>query len=89
MFAECARNAVNVEFLFDFADSGDLIFGCRLRPYGRRAPKNKMALGGGYTVLEAVCQAIEKAKAQRWETLDWSARPWATESKADDALWFG
>jgi len=84
----CAENLVNVEFVFDFDGNGACLFGVRLRPYGKRAPKNKMVLGGGRTSLEALQQAVDKARANRWENIDWSARPWLVDQPAATGTWF-
>lgn len=88
LLAEAGRNFCNVEFLFDFSGDGDVHYGVRLRPYGRRAPRDKMVLGAGWTAEEALAQAVGKAKAGRWEKLDWALRPWGTEEAANGAGWY-
>jgi len=59
--------------------------GVRLRTFGRKLPKGRMVVAGGDTFEEAMGNALAKAKSGRWETLDWSARPW--EVRTDD--WSG
>lgn len=88
LLEECGRNYCNVEFVFDWDSAGDPLYGCRLRPYGSRAPKNKMALGGGRTSLAALQEAVEKAAAGRWETLDWAARPWSVAEAGKKNDWY-
>ena len=89
LLAQCGKNAMNVEFLYGMDATGDVLFGFRLRPFGRRYPKNKMVLGSGFTAESALREAVEKAKAGRWESIDWAARPWETHTNAEDALWIG
>lgn len=88
LLAEAGKNWCNVEFLFDFTGDGDVCFGVRLRPYGRRAPRNKMVLGKGWTAQEALQEAVDKAKEGRWETLDWASRPWPTKESNDGQGWY-
>lgn len=85
LLLECGREACNVEFFFGYDGAGDALFGVRLRPYGKSAPKDRMVLGGGYTAEEALTVAVGKARQGRWELLDWAARPWEVKQRGEGA----
>lgn len=61
--------------------------GIRLRPYSKRLPAHRMVLGAGPTFIEALEDALVKAKAGRWESLNWSARPWGVSAAPNVGLY--
>ena len=67
---------VNAELMFTFDESGDALYGVRLRPWKNSKREGKMVLGSGYSLEAALEDAYDKAEAGRWEPLNWSARPW-------------
>lgn len=71
------RAGISTELVLPGASEDTSSVGIRLRTFGRSLPKNRMVLGSGDTFAEALEVACDKARAGRWEPLDWSARPWA------------
>lgn len=69
---------IAVELLVPGRDCECTDVGVRLRPYAKRLPNNRMILGAAPTFMEALIIAVEKAEDGRWESLDWSKRPWTT-----------
>lgn len=67
---------VNIEVLPHWADEELQGLGVRLRPYGKSFPKDIMVLGYGPTLEEALEACYDRARENRWEKLDWAARPW-------------
>jgi len=65
---------VNVEFAFHHNEEGDLIVTCRLRPWKNTGENQKMMIGGGRTLDEALCFAVEAWLDGYYLPLDWSAR---------------
>ena len=73
-----ASAGIAVELLVSTAGDVEPEVGVRIRPFGRKLPKNKMIVASGATFEEALHNAVGKAESRRWEALDWSARPWET-----------
>jgi len=67
---------VNIDVLPRVVDGEVKALCVRLRPYGKDWPKNIMVLGVGDTYEEALLDAFTTAQENRWEELNWSARPW-------------
>jgi hypothetical protein len=70
------RTGIAVELLAGVDADGTAQVGVRLRTFGKNLPKDKMVLSGGETIEEALEEACGKAANERWERLDWAARPW-------------
>jgi len=74
---------VNIDILPHVVNNQVVGIGLRLRPYGKNAVKDVMILAYGVT-FEKACEACyEKAQGNRWESLSWAARPWATDTPQD------
>jgi hypothetical protein len=71
------ENLCNIELLGGIDASGHRCYGVRIRPYGKGADTQTMVLGKGSTLEEAIQDGHDKAKAGRFERLDWAKRPWA------------
>lgn len=80
---------IAVELLVSAPPQGEPEVGVRLRPFGRKLPRNKMIIASGDTFEEALINAVGKAESRRWEALDWSARPWETATPSLVAGAFG
>jgi len=80
------RARVNIDVLPNVNGDSIVGIGVRLRPYGKQAAKDVMILGYGPTFEQALEDCHAKAIANRWESLSWSARPWASDptETADD-----
>lgn len=70
---------VNIDILPQVVNNQVVGIGLRLRPYGKQAVKDVMILAYGATFDKACEDAYEKAYANRWESLSWAARPWASD----------
>lgn len=73
-----ASAGISTELIVQSNGDTDVDVGVRLRPFGRKLPKNKMIIASGSTFEEALRNAVGKAESRRWEALDWAARPWET-----------
>lgn len=71
---------VNIDLLPHVVQGAIQGVGVRVRPYGRDYPKDIMVMGYGASVAEALAEVYALAAANRWEKLDWSARPWGVPS---------
>lgn len=69
---------VNVDLLPHVVEGELVAMGIRVRPYGRDYPADVMLLGYGNTLEDALIEVFSLAAQERWEALDWRARPWAT-----------
>lgn len=87
MVALCHANRTNIDLLYNDAGSNDNAFGVRLRFYGKPELKDKMCLGCGGTVADALYSAVLKAKGGRFESLDFKARPWAQPTETGNFQW--
>lgn len=86
---ELVLAGIATELLCARAADGTAFYGVRLRPFGRNLPKNKMIVAAGNTFSEALINAVEKAEARRWESLDWSVRPWSQIARSSSSGSFG
>lgn len=73
---------VNIDVLPNFQRGEYQGLGVRVRPYGRDYPKEIMVMGYGADFDEALTEAYHLAAEDRWEKLDWAARPWGAASTA-------
>lgn len=80
---------IAVELLVQTGSKEEYQVGIRLRTFGKQLPRDRMILAGGHTFREALEEAVEKARARRWEQLDWGARPWQVANKEWGADQFG
>lgn len=80
---------IAVELLTGSGEGETYYIGIRLRTFGKRLPANRMILAAGLTFEEALDEAISKAKAKRWESLDWGSRPWERPTREWAAGQFG
>lgn len=81
------RNCYNIEVLGLIEDSQLVQVGVRLRPYGKRAPRDVMVWGSGISVEEAMENAIDAAQADKTMPLDWAYRPWDTYQARHATTW--
>jgi len=73
---------VNVDLLPHVVE-GELVgMGVRVRPFGRDYPKDVMLLGYASDLEGALNEVFALAEEERWEALDWRARPWAVRTTA-------
>jgi len=89
LFTELQESGIALELLGGIDLASAYRLGVRLRTFGKDIPKNKMVLAAGDSFEEAANQAVAKAEARRWETLDFSARPWEVRSRQASAGRFG
>lgn len=81
MVAMLNENQCNIEVLYKpGVGTSPAVVGVRIRPWDAKN-RGYMILGKGETVNAALREAIGKAQAGRWETLDWAKRPWAVDSR--------
>lgn len=84
LLIECTTRRCNVDVLCTEAGPNTYVFGIRIRPYTKDG-KGRMVLGGSATTLQdALEQAVLKARAGRWEPLDWAKRPWETRPSVEE-----
>jgi len=77
----CIISGIAVEMLVRSNADDTYNVGIRLRTYGKNLPRDKMVLADGDSFGSALDSALEKAKARRWEKLDWAARPWTVPTR--------
>lgn len=77
---ELMRAGITVDLIVGVTADDGVGVGVRLRTIGKRLPKQLMVLGCADTFEEALADAVAKAAAGRWESLNWAARPWETRT---------
>jgi hypothetical protein len=77
------KNNFNIEVVCGTDGAMVFQFGVRLRPFGKKAPKNVMFWGTGKSLEEALDNAVLAVKKDVRLELDWSYRPWEVEGQLD------
>lgn len=82
LLIECISCRCNVDLGGQMFGVNEWLFFVRLRPWSNKQGSSSMAMGSGETVTEAMTDAVAKARAGRWERLDYAKRPWETQTTA-------
>jgi len=72
-----ASQRVNIEVMLKVDEkSGTMYYGVRIRPWKQETRKPLMVLSQGLDMNDAMNKAARDHYLERWEELDWAARPW-------------
>lgn len=78
-----AQARVNIELLLHMGSDNILYIGVRARPWKNDAKRPIMYLGQGLTVNDALNDVSRSVYYERWQALDYRARPWQNNEVED------
>lgn len=67
---------INIELILWMSDKNILHYGVRLRPWKQETRTGIMILVQGLSLEDALNVAAKALYEERWEVLDYAARPW-------------